>query len=91
MTPQEDGLTDKAFDAMNRAMRSIGGFLNPWVWIASLVIIYLGQMLAVQIFLWVALAISAYFTWFHGDDSAVGRYFQKPQEPASSDEQVKDS
>ena len=73
MNEQENKLVDRVFDAIKNSLKSLGGLLNPWLWVALLLIIFVGQTLAVQIFIWIALGISAYFSWIHGENSLFRR------------------
>ena len=59
-----NGITDKVFDHVKKAVKQFGGVINPWLWIAVLIVVYIGQTLTVQIFLWFMIVVSSLITWY---------------------------
>lgn len=52
------------FDNLKQAIKQLGGLINPWLWLAVLAVVYIGQTITVQIFLWAMVAISGLVVWW---------------------------
>jgi len=57
-------ITDTVFERIRNTVKQFGGLINPWLWLAVLAVIYIGQTLAVQIFLWIMVIVSALVVWY---------------------------
>jgi hypothetical protein len=60
----KEHITDKVFDNLKQAVKQLGGLINPWLWLAVLAVVYIGQTLTVQIFLWIMVIISGLVVWY---------------------------
>ena len=71
---KHENVTDKVFDNIKQAVKQLGGLINPWLWLAVLAVVYVGQTLTVQIFLWTMVVISGLVVWWPRIKKFIDKY-----------------